>query len=386
VAIIAGLAVYGFVHPWSHSVYAIYAHAGRGWWLRQDAYAHPPPNIMGEPYRYSPLFTLLISPFALLPDNLGNALWRVFNCTIFAIGLHVWGRQALPTDWNRPQLEAFGLLVLPVAMHSMYNAQANLVMLGAILLAFAAVANANWNWAAGLVAAATLIKVYPIALALLLAFFWPRRFALRYVIAMVIGLALPFLTAPPFYVLGQYARWLSHLAESTGMQRERARSILHLFELYKSPLGRSTWLLVQLLSGLSVLGLCSRYRTRLNARSFGFAVLLLFCVWVVLFGPATESCTYAVMAPVAAWTLIDAFLRRGSLAGRIVALVSFLMMGPLVTDLTGKTVRNFANEHGCQPIGALLFLAYALAGFELRKRNSSVSVVSPKDTSLRAAA
>jgi hypothetical protein len=339
---------------------------------------------MGEPYRYSPLFTVLVSPFALLPDSLGNALWRVFNCAIFAIGLYLWVRQALPTDWNRSRLEALGLLVFPVAMHSMYNAQANLTMLGAILLALAAMANANWNWAAGLVAAATLIKVYPIALALLLTFFWPRRFALRFVIAMVIGLALPLLTAPPVYVWGQYAGWLSHLAESTGMQRERARSILHLFEIYKSPLGASTWLLVQLLGGLSVLGLCWRYQARLNSRSFGFAVLFLFCVWVVLLGPATESCTYAVVAPVAAWTLVDAFTGRGSLAGRLVASSSFLMMGPLVTDMAGRTVRNFANEHGCQPIGALVFFAYALVRFELWNR--SVRVISPEYPSFQSAA
>ena len=36
-------------------------------------------------------------------------------------------------------------------------------------------------------------------------------------------------------------------------------------------------------------------------------------------------------------------------------------MGPLVTDLFGPTIRNFANEHGSQPVGALLFLAYLVA-------------------------
>jgi hypothetical protein len=36
------------------------------------------------------------------------------------------------------------------------------------------------------------------------------------------------------------------------------------------------------------------------------------------------------------------------------------MMGPLVTDLAIPVIRDFANEHGSQPIGALLFLGYAL--------------------------
>jgi hypothetical protein len=35
-------------------------------------------------------------------------------------------------------------------------------------------------------------------------------------------------------------------------------------------------------------------------------------------------------------------------------------MGPLVGDWFGQTVRNFANAHASQPIGAMLFLGYLL--------------------------
>jgi hypothetical protein len=34
------------------------------------------------------------------------------------------------------------------------------------------------------------------------------------------------------------------------------------------------------------------------------------------------------------------------------------MMGPMVTDLFGKLIRNFSNEHASQPIGGLLLLAW----------------------------
>ena len=37
------------------------------------------------------------------------------------------------------------------------------------------------------------------------------------------------------------------------------------------------------------------------------------------------------------------------------------MMGPLVTDLSGKTIRNFAVDHGSQPLGALLLLGYMVS-------------------------
>jgi len=43
------------------------------------------------------------------------------------------------------------------------------------------------------------------------------------------------------------------------------------------------------------------------------------------------------------------------------------MMGPLVTDLFGGTVRNFAVDHGSQPLGALLLLG-CLASQTWRRR------------------
>jgi hypothetical protein len=80
----------------------------------------------------------------------------------------------------------------------------------------------------------------------------------------------------------------------------------------------------------------------------------------MLFGPATEACTYVVIAPVIAWSLSDAFSRTTPWSGRLLLIASFLMMGPLVTDFAIGAIRDFANEHGSQPIGALLFFSYLL--------------------------
>jgi hypothetical protein len=87
----------------------------------------------------------------------------------------------------------------------------------------------------------------------------------------------------------------------------------------------------------------------------------LFSVWAVLFGPATETCTYVVIAPTIAWMLLGAFARPGEWATRLAMSVSLLLMGPLPTDLFGSTVRNFANEHGSQPIGACILGIYLAA-------------------------
>src|SRR5262249_30273950 len=103
-------------------------------------------------------------------------------------------------------------------------------------------------------------------------------------------------------------------------------------------------------------------------------------------GPATESCTYVVMAPAIAWALVDAFQRRTWTITKVWLIASLLLMGPLVTDLFGPTIRNYANEHGSQPIGALLFLGYLLSPTWRRYPESGAAPAKPVQVSLPTAA
>ncbi len=103
----------------------------------------------------------------------------------------------------------------------MYIGQANMMMLGAILLSLGAAAEGRWNRSAAWLAWATLIKGYPLALAMLLAALWPKRFPFRFAASLVIGLLLPFLAQQPSLVAMQYASWFTHLRDSTGILHER---------------------------------------------------------------------------------------------------------------------------------------------------------------------
>jgi hypothetical protein len=352
VALVLGLAVFSYRYPWSHTVYDIYSLACRHWWSGQDLYRATGTDY----YRYSPLFAVSMTGWALLPDSWGGALWRIFNGLLYAVGLMAWARRS-----SRAQRAALFLLVLPLSVHSMQNGQANVVMLGALLLGLAAASTEKWNQAAAWFALATLIKGYPLALALLVAALYPRRLLFRYAIALALGLLLPFATQRPDFVIEQYRSWLMHLQESTAIMRERLRTLEHLFSIYGQPLLSQSFLVVQLLAGLIILGLCLFHARRApELRQQLHGAFQLFACWVMLFGPATETCTYIVIAPVIAWGLVDAFSRPTPWSSRLVLIISFLMMGPLVTDLAIPAVRNFANEHGSQPVGALLFFSYLL--------------------------
>jgi hypothetical protein len=386
VGLLIGVAIHGFFYPESHTVYNIYGPASRHWWAGEDLYA---PVVKGwweagnwvtttDYYRYSPLFAVAVTPVAVLPDFLGNPLWKVLNAGVYALGLWCAARRLLPDASSRVPTAAFLLLVLPVSVTSLYIGQANLFVVGATLLGLSAAADNRWSTAAGWLAAATLIKGYPLALALLLIALYPRRFTLRFVLALAVGLLLPFLTQPLGTVLAQYTSWWSHLSDSTVLMRERLRSVDQLFALCHVPLSPRLFSLLELAAGAAVLGLCALQSRRTGQiRERLTWMLLLYSAWVVLFGPATESCTYAVMGPALAWSLIDAFRRPAGWGVRILLIACLILMGPVVTDLFGSTVRLWAHRYGFQPIGGLLYLAYLLTETARLARQRPPSELAP---------
>src|SRR5207237_9491226 len=128
------------------------------------------------PYRYSPLVAVCFAPFSLLPDATGAVLWRLLNVGVFIVALAWWSESVLPGPLTRRQRVVLFLLVLPLAVGNLNNGQSNLLVLGLILMAVAALANAggpvtdSWRFALAAVclALASLFKIYPIAIGLLL--------------------------------------------------------------------------------------------------------------------------------------------------------------------------------------------------------------------------
>jgi Glycosyltransferase family 87 len=359
-ALVTGIAVHAFFYPATHTVYEIYAPAARSWWAGRDLYV-----CTSDYFRYSPLVAISFTPFAVLPDEFGGALWKVTNCVIFAAGLWAWVRLLLPRDLTSTEIAGLFLLVLPASLPSMYNGQANMMMLGAFLLALAAVAEGRWNWSAAWMAWATLIKGYPLALAMLLAVLYPKRFPLRFVVALAIGLLVPFLAQRPAVVATQYVSWVKHLQESTPLMHARSRSLDYLLETCQLAIPGRAFTMAGVVAGLLVLAAVRiTFREHVAETALNLhRMFAWFVTWLVLFGPAMEACTYAVMSPAIAWAIVDNWRRRGGWFRGLVLSVSLLLTGPVATDAFGPTIRRYANAHGFQPLGAVVFLGYLL--FEL---------------------
>jgi hypothetical protein len=127
VTLVVALAAYAHFHPQSHTVYDIYSAAARRWAAGEDVYVRT-----REYFRYSPLFAAALTPLAALPDAWGGVVWKLANCGLYAFGIGAWVRRLYPREFSPTQVAAVFLLALPMSLHSMYNSQANLMMVASI--------------------------------------------------------------------------------------------------------------------------------------------------------------------------------------------------------------------------------------------------------------
>ncbi len=358
--LIAAVCVRGVVQPRVHSLYATYAAAGSHWYAGTSLYhwADTEPGL--EPYRYSPLVAAVLVPFDLLPTPVGGVVWRLLNGGVLLAGLAAWLRSPLPWCPDTRQRALVFLMVLPLAAGSLNNAQTNPLMVGFLLLAVAAAGAGRWNWAAVWTALAVALKVYPVALGLLLAAAYPRRFAGRLLLAVAAVAAAPFLFQRTGYVVGQYAEWLKALKEDDRRYWDlhmAYRDLWLLFRVAGVPIGQKAYEAIQVLSGVACAAVCvaGRLRNWEPARVL-IAGLTLGTCWMTLCGPATESSTYVLLAPALAWGVLAVRVGRRAAPVRWLANAAAGLLSLSVLAGVSPLVRYF-HALGPQPLAALLLFS-----------------------------
>jgi hypothetical protein len=372
--VLAVVCVRTAIQPRTRSLFYTYALAGSDWLAGRNLYYHddPPPGL--DQYRYSPLVAAALTPLALLNERLGNVLWRLFNAGVFLGGLWWWLRTVLPDVRTNSLKGVVCLLVVPLALASVSNGQTNPLVIGFLLVAAAALMRERWNLAAAFVAAACALKLYPIAVGLLLVLVYPRQFGWRLSLALVLAALLPFCFQRPAYVWEQYRQW----SQLLGADDRKAfpsdiayRDLWLLFRVCRVPITPATYLAVQ----LATAGLCAAVCLAARWGRWGKApqqtsALMLGCCWMTLCGPATESSSFVQLAPALAWAVVAAGTERWPMAVRWLPAASFALF--LVGVLAGLTPwTGYVHGLGFQPLATLLlFVAYlALAVRSLWRTN-----------------
>jgi hypothetical protein len=356
--ILVVLSLRTLVSPRANSVYPIFSDAGRKWLAAANLYDPPVGDL--DQYRYSPIVAAGFAPLALLPDRPAGVAWRWLNAGVFLGALAVW----CYWWWEKPNVAAALLLVVPLAVGGLNNGQCNALLAGLLLAATVAFARGRWALAAAAATVAVLFKGYPIALGLLFCVLEPRRFAPRLALGLLAGFALPYLLQRPEYVTAQYSDFFARLrADDRTVWPIHAsyRDLQMLLRLAGWNASLHTYRGLEVLLGLGCAGtiLVGKLRGWGNHALVGTCFALSAC-WMTFCGPATESCTYVLLAPVLAQAMLEAGDRRWP--WRVLIHASFvLFILSAVIVWSPRWIASPVQSSGVQPLAAGLLTVSVLA-------------------------
>jgi hypothetical protein len=364
VVVLSIISLRTMLSPRANSCYPIFSNAARNWIAGEDLYSiGGPVNPDLDAFRYSPIVACALTPFTQLNDRFGGVIWRLINAGVLLLGIAWWCKSALPLVLTRGQKSLLCLLVLPVAIGSLNNGQANALVIGLLLMALAAVAESRWNIAGVCLALACLLKIYPIALGLLLLVLYPRQLTGRFLAALGLGLALPFALHDFTYVSGQYVSWFTCLRmdDRHAFPVESAYRDLALFSrVWLKPISPEAFRFLEIESGAWMALMChTAFQAGWSQKRLLALVLVLGSIWMTVFGPATESCTYILIGPALAWCILESRIQERPAWLRFLPVCSFLMLSAAGLEAWFGSTRLKALA--VQPLAGLLLFAQVLA-------------------------
>ncbi len=341
-----------------HTVYPILAEGSKLWWADQPLHGYI--EDLHDIYRYSPTIAILFGPFAYLPEWLGACLWGLLSIGLFVAAVRVAARELLPGLWTTDRQGVFLGLTLLGAMAGIWSGQSNAILVALVIFAMQAIKNRRWWMASFLLAIPVFIKIWPLAVVLLLIVCFPKQLSWRFAVVAMAFALLPFLTRPPAVVTGQYQEWYeSLLGPQQKVRWPGVRDAWTIWEnlgnLFHWPVSWPSkgYQILQMTSALAVLGWCLWKRRRLisdahspfagaapalavgmkdtacasspacgnqkHGRGEVFTypigallttILSIWVSWQLLFGPGSEQITYGIIAPSAAWAVMVSFTSR----------------------------------------------------------------------------
>lgn len=388
-----------------HSVYPQFAAASHHWWADKSLYADYEKTEGIDGYRYSPAFAVAFSPLAYLPPRLGTAIWGVISIAILVWALHVFARDVLPGQWPPKREGIFLTLALPGSVIGIWSAQSNAIVIATIMLALAAIVRHRWWAAAMLLAIPVFIKLWPIAIVMLLLVFWPRQRAWRFAIACAALAIVPFVTRPPSTIAWQYHEWYAALTGPFQGRWGGYRDAYTIWETLHPPVNETIYRALQLLGAFAVFLWCCWQHRRLKATFAGtgmevfvtrapsfsestsrqpppspssnqecrFLVLILsiWAAWQLFLGPCTEQLTYGIIAPSTAWAVIVSFDEKRA---RWLTITACAMLALLPSgDIETAVLQVSPAGKALLPVAVLLFVVWLI----WHERCSSQPAASP---------
>ena len=283
---------------------------------------------------YGPIFSLVIAPFAVVPEAIGLLLWLV----VLALGMYYAVRR-LPLEEGRQ------IFLYWFCAHELLTAlqmqQFNIAIAAIIIGSFAAIEKGREVTAAFLIVLGTFVKLYGVVG---LAFFFFVKRKPRFILALigwsVVCFVAPMLISSPEYVVGQYVEWYERLAAKNGENTFSLMQNISLLGMIRKISGSASYSdLLVILPGLALFGLPYLRFGQYRHLAFRYAILSSVLLFVVLFSTGSESSTYIIpFAGIALWYVTSPWKRSGWDVALLV--FAFVLSSLSPSDLFPRSLRE----------------------------------------------
>ena len=283
---------------------------------------------------YGPIFSLVIAPFAVVPDAIGLLGWLV----VLALGMYYAVRR-LPLEEGRQ------IFLYWFCAHELLTAlqmqQFNIAIAAIIIGSFAAIERGREVTAAFLIVLGTFVKLYGVVG---LAFFFFVKRKPRFILALigwsVVCFVAPMLISSPEYVVGQYVEWYERLAAKNGENTFSLMQNISLLGMIRKISGSASYSdLLVILPGLALFGLPYLRFGQYRHLAFRYAILSSVLLFVVLFSTGSESSTYIIpFAGIALWYTTSPWKRSGWDVALLV--FAFVLSSLSPSDLFPRSLRE----------------------------------------------
>jgi hypothetical protein len=208
---------------------------------------------------------------------------------------------------------------------------------------------------------------------------FPRQLLWRFALCLVVAGALPFALQKINYVGRQYSDWFHYLRSEDRSSRplsEWYSDLRLLFRVWFGPLSTTTYIVIQFAAGIAI----AAAAVVGNLRHWPIPRLVawifsLSCCWMTLFGPATESATYVLIAPATVWIACELLVRgSGTIESAWVAMIYGLQLLAGMAGWFGG-MKRFGVYASPLALSALLLAAYLLRPAIFRRMNAHSRLV-----------
>lgn len=264
--------------------YLVYSDSTLDFWHGVNPYTQDFVDAHGRYFLYTPVFSVLYWPIAVLPKWLGPFVWNLGNYTLFALSVFT-----LPRQYDAHKVKMF-LFLLLVLEQSVFPFQFNIVVAYIFLFSFTLLERGHGGWAVLLIMVSATTKVYGIV-ELLLLFCYPRVWR-RLGMAAVYGvllLALPALKVGFDGLVPCYMNWWNMLS-----QHQTITYYASLLYAYPLRLLLDHYRIIQLVTvGLVTVVFFVRH-DRWGEFKFRATALGVLMGWIIVFGDSSETHTYLI--------------------------------------------------------------------------------------------